>query len=146
MKKIKPDDYYNNGIFEMARYGETIEFKNNMSEKMKNKIKKELSDNYEETKNKINETIEKIRNIVKKQNSVELLKMATLMSKMNYINKYSELQIGKGAIIATQALKYIQATIVSQKNENIEKFEEREYYEILNLIEELYMLLDRFII
>ena len=126
MKKIKPDDYYNNGIFEMARYGETIEFKNNMSEKMKNKIKKELSDNYEETKNKINETIEKIRNIVKKQNSVELLKMATLMSKMNYINIYSELQIGKGAIIATQALKYNQATIVSQKNENIEKFEERE--------------------
>lgn len=68
------------------------------------------------------------------------------MSKMNYINIYSELQIGRGAIIATQALKYIQATIVSQKNENIEKFEEREYYEILNLIEELYMLLDRFII
>ena len=89
MKKIKPDDYYNNGIFEMARYGEFIEFKNNMPENIKNKIKTELSDNYEETKNKINETIEKIKNIVKKQNPVELLKMATLMSKMNYINIYS---------------------------------------------------------
>ena len=146
MKKIKPDDYYNNGIFEMARYGEFIEFKNNMPENIKNKIKTELSDNYEETKNKINETIEKIKNIVKKQNSVELLKMATFMSKMNYINIYSELQIEREAIIATQALKYIQATIVSQKNENIEKFEEGKYYEILNLIEELYVLLDRFII
>lgn len=31
MNKINPDDYYNNGLFEMVRFGEKIIIKNNMS-------------------------------------------------------------------------------------------------------------------
>ncbi len=32
MKKIKPDDYFSNGIFEVARFGNTVVAHNNMTE------------------------------------------------------------------------------------------------------------------
>lgn len=50
MKKIRVDDYYNDGIFEMARFGNVIEMKNNMPENMRNKLMKEIADNYDNKK------------------------------------------------------------------------------------------------
>lgn len=146
MKKIKPDDYYNDGIFEMVRYGKNMQLNNNITEEMKKQIKKNLSNNYEKNKAEINNVIEKIKNIVKMQNPKKLLNMAVHMSEMNYINIYSESQVSQEAIITTQTLKYIQSILVSVKNENVEEFKEEKYYEICELVKKLYSLLEIFII
>ncbi len=95
MKKVKPDDYYNDGIFEMIRYGKDIELKNNMTEEMKKQVKDNLINNYEKIKEDIDSTIDRIKNIVKTQNPKDLLNMAVHMSEMNYINIYSESQVGQ---------------------------------------------------
>lgn len=145
MKRGKPDDYYNDGIFEIIRYGKEVKMINHMTDEMKTYIKGELVNNYDKYITEINDTINEIRTIVKKQNPEELLKMAVVMSKINYINLYSESQVTKDAIIATNTLRYIQAVIVSEKIYTSE-FKEENYYKILELVKKLYSLVERFII
>lgn len=146
MKKVKPDDYYNDGIFEMIRYGKDIELKNNMTEEMKKQVKDNLINNYEKIKEDIDSTIDRIKNIVKTKNPKDLLNMAVHMSEMNYINIYSESQVSQEAIIITQTLKYIQSVIISVETENIEEFKEEKYYKVCELVKDLYSLLEIFII
>lgn len=67
------------------------------------------------------------------------------MSKINYINLYSESQVTKDAIIATNTMRYIQAVIVSEKIYTSE-FKEENYYKILELVKKLYSLVEIFII
>ncbi len=42
MKRVKPDDYYNDGIFEIIRYGKEVKLINHMTDEMKTYIKEEL--------------------------------------------------------------------------------------------------------
>ncbi len=46
----------------------------------------------------------------------------------------------------TQTLKYIQSVIISVETENTEEFKEEKYYEVCELVKDLYSLLEIFII
>lgn len=144
MKRIKPDDYYDNGIFEIVRYGKEVNLINHMTDEMKIYIKEELLNNYEKCIIEINDTITEIKDIVKKQNPINLLNMAVAMSKLNYINLYSEFQVTEDAVIATNTLRYIQSVIVSEKIDTKE-FKEESYYKIYELVKKLYSLVELFI-
>ena len=51
--KIEPDDYYNDGIFEIARFGTQTVMKNNMSPEQHEKIIKQLNRKYPKIKKRI---------------------------------------------------------------------------------------------
>ena len=44
--KIEPDDYYNNGLFEIARFGTQTVMKNNMSQEQHKKLIEQLKRKY----------------------------------------------------------------------------------------------------
>ena len=54
MKKVKPDDYFNNGIFEIARFGRHTILKNNMSTKEHTEYEQYLKSEYPKQILKIN--------------------------------------------------------------------------------------------
>lgn len=63
-KKNKPDDYYSNGCFEMARFGKLVSLRNNMTPVQHAQYIDKLASNFEEAKNNINIKIQKIRNLI----------------------------------------------------------------------------------
>ena len=61
MKKIKPDEYFSNGLIEAARFGNTVVTHNNMTEDLHKEWISGLADHYTEEKEKIDVIIEKIK-------------------------------------------------------------------------------------
>ena len=49
---IQPDDYFNNGTIEMARFGTNTVLKNNMSVAQRNRLIKRLQKEYPKIKNR----------------------------------------------------------------------------------------------
>ena len=73
MKNLKPDDYFNNGIFEMARLGRHTILKNNMSAKEHTEYEQYLKSEYPKQILKINSEIKKIREEILKCDPLQLL-------------------------------------------------------------------------
>ena len=53
MKKIKPDEYFSNGLIEVARFGNTVVTHNNMTEEQQKQWISWLSDHYTEEKKRL---------------------------------------------------------------------------------------------
>ena len=68
MKKIKPDDYFNNGIFEMASFGEICQMRNLLNKNQLDAIINKIIDNYENFKEEINNLILEIKETVLQSN------------------------------------------------------------------------------
>ena len=57
----KPDDYYNDGVFEIARFGTQTVMKNNISQPQYEKLIKKLKRKYPKIKKRINRHIKSLR-------------------------------------------------------------------------------------
>lgn len=147
MKKIVPDDYYNNGIFEIARIGKEIIAKNNVSPAQHRQLKKDLKCNYRNIINDINEKVRVIRDKVLLCDPIQLLSFSSDMGLLSFINLFSEFQMQSGSMPIARATEYIQSIYVSSpKNETIDRKQDPTliFNEILKDIEELYELINYF--
>lgn len=91
-KKIRPDDYYNNGFFEIARFGKIVSMRNNGTPEMNQRYQEMLADNYEIVKNEIDENIQEIIEKVKIVNPENIMNFLVSMNFMSMINKIAEIQ------------------------------------------------------
>ena len=138
----QPDDYFNNGIFEMARFGERIIMRNNMTPSEFQEIEDAYANNYESKKNEIASKVAEIRNKIAECDPLMLLQYARDMVMLSQINKYSEIEYSTKDNLACRRLEYIQSVITSTgiigfiPNDSTEQ--QNHMTDILNLVDELY--------
>lgn len=112
----KPDDYYNNGLIEIARFGTDTVLKNNMTEKQQQKTKNRLKKKYTKLKRKIDRYVSSIRNKVVKCDPISLLSFCSDVFLMSNFGISSEFQLSKDNINDARLTEYIQSVIVSSTN------------------------------
>jgi len=149
MNKIKYDDYFNNGQFEIFRIGKLVSCKNLMTQKDKEEMEVNLYNDYDKKKQEIDDRIVEIRNKVLQCNPLDLLLFISSMNFMTHFFKFSEIEYTAEEAIQNRALEYVQSILVSSPNiyknrgqENIEK--ERLMNDILLNIEDLHNLIQNF--
>ena len=110
---IQPDDYFNNGTIEMARFGTNTVLKNNMSVAQRNRLIKRLQKEYPKIKKKINRHISSIRKQISKCDPVQLLSFSSDMFLMSNLGMSSEIEVSSEDIFISRMTEYIQSIIVS---------------------------------
>lgn len=110
---IQPDDYFNNGTIEMARFGTNTVLKNNMSVAQRNRLIKRLQKEYPKIKKKINRHISSIRKQISKCDPVQLLSFSSDMFLMSNLGMSSEIEASSEDIFISRMTEYIQSIIVS---------------------------------
>lgn len=150
MKKIKVDDYYNDGIFEIARYGNVIQMNNNLTKNQVDSLIEEKINNCDRLKKEIDILILEIKKEVLQLNPLELLRFSHRMFQMCYHNITSEFQLSKDSIHTQRMTEYIQSILVSSLSEydysKDTEDQSKKYFEILNKIKEMYNLIYEFYI
>lgn len=147
MMKIKADDYFNDGIFEMARFGRHIMMKNNMTPEQHQKYTQKLKLDYVELEKKINAKVLTIREKVTHCNPIQLLSFSSDMFLIDMLNIQSEFEVSKQDIPTERMTEYIQSILVSSPNYYIvdEVSDPSEmFYSIQSDISQLYDLINQF--
>lgn len=145
MKKVKPDDYFNNGIFEMARFGRHTILRNNMSTKEHIEYEKYLKSEYPKQISRINNEIKKIREEVLKCDPIHLLSFSADNTLMGFINCFSESEMSNDHI--NRSTEYIQSIFVSSPQAKIESNNtdsSEKFYQIINDIGNLHSMIESF--
>lgn len=109
----QPDDYFNSGTTEMARFGTSTVLKNNMSVAQRNRLIKRLQKEYPKIKKKINRHISSIRTQISKCDPVQLLSFSSDMFLMSNLGMSSEIEASSEDIFISRMTEYIQSIIVS---------------------------------
>lgn len=153
MKGIKPDDYYNDGYFELARLGKVIYAQNNMSDKQHHDLMTKLGERYDELKAEIDSRVSNIREKVLNSNPLQLLQCASDMFKLQCMNLIKDEEIEEASSECLKinkpylATEYIQSIYVSSPITTI-SFEDEDnsdqYITIISEIEELMDLINSF--
>lgn len=110
---IKPDDYFNNGTIEMARFGTNILLKNNISVNQRSRLIKKMQKQYPKIKKKINRRISSIRKQISKCDPVQLLSFSSDMFLMSNLGISSEIELSSESIFVSRMTEYIQSIIAS---------------------------------
>ena len=144
--KSKFDDYYNDGIFEMARFGKDIFMKNHMNEEQHRQFMKYLKLEYEPKKREIDALIVTIKEKVVRCNPIELLSAASDMFLLNNIGISSEIQLSQDDILVSHMTEYIQSILISSENKYVLTDEDQSFlfFEIFEDIKKLYELIKEF--
>ena len=144
--KNKPDDYYNNGIVEMARFGRNIIMKNNMSKEQHKQQMDYLKSNYPNKKKEIDSLILSIRERVSKCNPIQLLSFASDVVLMSAMGISSEIEVSPEVNRISRITEYIQSIFVSTENHYVECDEDpsAEFFAIQADVEKLYDLINEF--
>lgn len=139
-KKIKPDDYYNDGLFEIARYRNVTNMKNNMNSAEIGTFKKTLADNYDTSKQEIDGLINEIIENVKIANPIGLMNYLVSMSFLSMTNKISEIEYSSEECYVIRAVEYIQCVLLAYGNEKYQLKEDQSelFGRILKLTCDLY--------
>lgn len=146
MKNIKPNDYFNNGGYEIARFGNSVYAKNIMNDKQHSSMIKKLKDQYDELKASIDTNIEEIKKAILNCNPIQLLQCSSDMFKMknmrlSYFDDLEESVYGtyNKPYLATE---FIQSVYVSSPvNNNISDDDKSE--EFIKIISDIDKLLDQ---
>lgn len=144
--KIKPDNYYNDGIFEMARFEENIFMKNHMNEEQNRQLIGYLKSQYEYKKNEIDNLIINIKKRVVHCNPIDILSTVSDMILLNNIGINSEIQLSQDSILELHMTEYIQSILVSSENKYIinDADQSKTIYEIIEDVKKLYKLINEF--
>lgn len=147
--KTKPDEYFNNGLFEMARIGNSIIQKNTMSTEVHQQIMDELVRQCPIIKDQIDRLVCKIRNEVLMCNPQELLSFAQLQALGSMVNITSESQqIGMEYVSNGRMAEYIQSILVSCPKSECRADDEqsKRFFEISKDITDLFELIHQYYI
>lgn len=147
-KNIKPDDYFSNGIFEVARFGKNVVLHNNMTPEMHEKYLEFLASKYDEKVELIDNLIEKIRKNVSLCDAKNLMNFIISMRQMAMMNKVSEVEYSLDDNASLNVIEYIQSIIISDGINLIDNDEDKStlYNEILVDTENLYNEIKSFLI
>ena len=91
MKKIVPEEYFNNGLVELARFDKHIVLKNNMSSNQHKQLTTFKTKYFEEIQ-KINEKISAIKEKILRCDPIQLLSFSSDLGLMTFVNLFSESQ------------------------------------------------------
>ncbi|MBQ4646344.1 MAG: SEC-C domain-containing protein [Candidatus Gastranaerophilales bacterium] len=143
---MQPDDYYSNGLIEIARFGKHTMLKNNMSEKQHKRTIQKLSRKYPKLKRKIDKLVRSIRKQVSKCDPIQLLTYSSDMFLMSNIGISSEIQASREKIYISRMTEYIQSIIASSKikYKTTKKDPSFHYFRIQKNIMKLYKQIDDF--
>ena len=146
-KHIVPDDYYINGMFEIARFGNNIIFNNTMTPEMHKKYMQFLSDEYSKIEEEINSIVNSIRFKVSNCEPELLMNFLVSMKFPLMLNKVSESQFAANETFSLHVVEYIQSVLISTENKYIKNGEDQRllYFEILSETEYLYKKIINFI-
>lgn len=139
---VKADDYYNDGLFELARYGKVMSMRNISTPEQHVQIRAFYKEEYPKVKERIGEKIKKIREEISKSDPLMILKFTKDMAMLSHLNKFSELDYTSEENMTIRAQEYIQSILVSTENHfaDTESKEEQEkrWHSILADVEDLY--------
>ena len=141
MKRKKPDDYFNNGTMEMARFGNKIEAKNLLDEAQHKKMLSCFAEKYDDIKGEIDNLIKEIRELVVGVDPIQLLNFLGTMNYLAMLNKISESEYSLEENMQLRSIEYIQSVMVSNEANPIDYSEEdadKIYHKILDLVKLLY--------
>ncbi|BBB93355.1 MAG TPA: hypothetical protein PKA28_00030 [Methylomusa anaerophila] len=145
----KPDEYFQLGPIEMARFGNVISLRSNMTEAGHKELLNKLVQSHEQKKNEIDELIVEIRGLVSNCYPLSLLCYAYQNFFLSIINNTSEVQLSHEDVLAGRELEYILSVIASTQ---IEKLSEHEndpteaFLLISEKIHKLYSLVQQYFI
>lgn len=141
-QKLLKTDYYNDGLFELARYGKIVSMHNLSTPEQQEQIIAFYIEEYSKIKKRIDEKIQKIKNEISICNPLMLLKFTKDMAMLSQMNKFSELDYTNEENVVIKAQEYIQSILVSSENHfnHTESDEEQEkrWHLVLADIEDLY--------
>lgn len=138
--KMQPDDYYNDGIFEVARYGKVVSMTNHMDEEQHKILMDKLADEYDNNINDIQEMINEIRQLISMCNPLKLLKYAYGQFFHSLLGTTSEVQLKEDDVIRGREVEYIQSILASTKIEWLKSEEDQSelYFMISEKISQMY--------
>ena len=149
MKRIAPDEYFNNGLTELARFGKYIVRKNNMSSNQHKQLTAYLKSKYFEELQKVNEKITAIKEKILSCDPIQLLSFSSDLGLMTFRKSFSESQGSFRDISIVRATEYIQSVFVSASCNPLEPLVGDPtplFLEILKDIEDLHILIQNFYI
>jgi hypothetical protein len=88
---VKADDYYNDGLFELARYGKVVSMRNLSTPEQHAQIRAFYKEEYPKVKDRIDEKVKKIRDEISICDPLMILKFTKDMAMLSHMNKFSEL-------------------------------------------------------
>jgi len=113
---VKADVYYNDGRFELARYGKVVSMRNLSTPEQHAQMKAFYKDEYPKVKDLIDEKVQKIIEEISICDPLMILKFAKAMAMLSHMNKFSELDYTSEENMVIRAQEYIQSILVSVKN------------------------------
>jgi hypothetical protein len=142
-KLVKVDEYYNDGLFELARYGKVVSMRNLSTLEQHKQMLAFYKEEYPKVKDRINKKIQKIKNEISICNPLMLLKFTKDMAMLSHLNKFSELDYSTEENIVIREQEYIQSILVSTENHfdvtEPKEDQEKRWYSVLSDIKDLYM-------
>lgn len=112
----RPDDYFNNGEFEIVRFGERITMKNIRTPAQNERHKEYFAQSYLAKKAEIDSRVHKIKEKIGICDPLNLLCYTRDMALLPQMNKFTESAYNSEEIISMRALEYIQSVLVSSEN------------------------------
>lgn len=142
LKSLKADDYYNDGLYELARYGKVVSMRNLSTPEQHAQIRMFYKEEYPKVKERIDGKVKKIREEISICDPLIILKFTKDMGMLSHMNKFSELAYTSEENMTIRAQEYIQSILVSTENHFNDKEskeeQEKRWYSILADIEDLY--------
>jgi hypothetical protein len=141
-KSAKADEYYNDGLFELARYGKVVSMRNLSTPEQHDQIQIFYKEEYPKVKERIDEKVNKIKNEISICDPLMLLKFTKDTAMLSHLNKFSELDYTSEENMVIREQEYIQSILVSTENhfDDTESKEDQEkrWHSIHADIEDLY--------
>lgn len=123
--KAKVDDYFNNGIIEMARIGENIVQRSVLSEKDRKKLIEQMVAEEPRIKSEINDLIKSISEKVLKCDPLQLLNFSQMMFQSSILGTTSEFQLmGLDSMAVARATEYIQCIYIANEKHQPEALDD----------------------
>lgn len=143
MKKVKADDYYNDGVFELARFGNTVVSSNHMTEEQHALWIRKIAESYEPLVEEINDLVARIRELVGQVGPENLLNYLVSMNMFASLNKTSEIDYSADLNCQLRSVEYVQSVLVSspniyEDNKEVDNKDESIYADIMRLSTLLY--------
>ncbi|MDD5435391.1 MAG: hypothetical protein PH343_08185, partial [Nitrospira sp.] len=139
---VKADDYYNDGLFELARYGKVVSMRNLSTPEQHAQIRAFYKEEYPKIKERIDEKVKKIREEISVCDPLMILKFTKDIAMLSHMNKSSELDYTNEENMTIRAQEYIQSILVSTENHFNDKEskeeQEKRCHSILADVEDLY--------
>lgn len=144
--EIKPDDYLNNGLIEIARFGRHTLMKNIMSDKQNQYMLYKLKKKYPVVQRKIQRLIVSIKKQVSKCDPIQLLSFSSDVFLISNLGISSECQLSRENIVSSKMTEYIQSILVSTplQYKQTKKDPSKRFFHIKKDMAKLYKMIDSF--